>query len=356
MVNSDNYMRLAYDLAGSRSKNRFRAEILWGVKKIFEIYEQGDFCIVFDYVCDIEIHTKNNLEFYQIKTHNRGTYSIKDITRKNKAGKSILGKLLAIKNKCDKIGEKSKVEIVSNVPLKINSKNIYNSIEEKEFINLSEKERKEITKELESENDIEKIDFNNCFYRYTTMDLLNPEKDIIADIVNFIEDIKKVTGTKIKPLYRLIYTKVNEKACYEFSGNDYEEIINNKGITKEEFDNMINKYIKVTDNSVEKASEYIHSKYKDNFQRDIDMIKALTSVVKKILCDEELKENENKILLYIRKNRNVMEDNIENVIEVIYDEFSNKFDIIYSEDEIRAFIILILYKLREGIYEENDNK
>ena len=174
--------------------------------------------------------------------------------------------------------------------------------------------------------------------------------------MNFIEDIKKVTGTKIKPLYRLIYTKVNEKACYEFSGNDYEEIINNKGITKEEFDNMINKYIKVTDNSVEKASEYIHSKYKDNFQRDIDMIKALTSVVKKILCDEELKENENKILLYIKKNRNVMEDNIENVIEVIYDEFSNKFDIIYSEDEIRAFIILILYKLREGIYEENDNK
>ena len=112
----------------------------------------------------------------------------------------------------------------------------------------------------------------------------------------------------------------------------------------------------MTDNSVEKASEYIHSKYKDNFQRDIDMIKALTSVVKKILCDEELKENENKILLYIKKNRNVMEDNIENVIEVIYDEFSNKFDIIYSEDEIRAFIILILYKLREGIYEENDNK
>lgn len=34
------YMNLPFDLSGSRSKNRFRNEILWGLKKILELYKQ----------------------------------------------------------------------------------------------------------------------------------------------------------------------------------------------------------------------------------------------------------------------------------------------------------------------------
>lgn len=51
------YGQLPYDLSGSMSKNRFRNEMLWGLSKIFDLFKEGkDFCVVFDYVCDIEVH------------------------------------------------------------------------------------------------------------------------------------------------------------------------------------------------------------------------------------------------------------------------------------------------------------
>ena len=193
-MDNDNYLKLMCDLAGSRSKNRFRAEILWGIKRMFEIYEKGDFYIIFDYVCDIEIHTKDELEFYQIKTHNSENYSLTDIIRKNKAGKSILGKLFEIKNKCTEIGEKSKIEIVSNVPLKTTDKKVYNTVEEKELIDLPQEQKEKIVINLKEELMTANIDLENSFYRYTTMNLLQPENDIIAEIVRFIEDRKNVTG------------------------------------------------------------------------------------------------------------------------------------------------------------------
>ena len=47
-------MGLPCDLSGSRSKNRFRLELLWGISRMLELMESAnDFTIVFDLVCDI---------------------------------------------------------------------------------------------------------------------------------------------------------------------------------------------------------------------------------------------------------------------------------------------------------------
>lgn len=35
----EQYMSMPYDLSGSRSKNRFRVELLWGIDKILELME-----------------------------------------------------------------------------------------------------------------------------------------------------------------------------------------------------------------------------------------------------------------------------------------------------------------------------
>ena len=88
------YEMLPYDLSGSRSKNRFRNELLWGLEKLYEVYKtEEDFCIIFDYTCDIELHFNNRFEFYQIKTSNKGqAYTIGKISSPDKQGNSILGK------------------------------------------------------------------------------------------------------------------------------------------------------------------------------------------------------------------------------------------------------------------------
>ena len=66
------YSTLPIDLSGSRSKNRFRIELLWGVCKMLDLLALGkDFAMVFDYACDIEVHYSDGFEFYQIKTHGK---------------------------------------------------------------------------------------------------------------------------------------------------------------------------------------------------------------------------------------------------------------------------------------------
>ncbi|NLI93102.1 MAG: DUF4297 domain-containing protein [Peptococcaceae bacterium] len=76
-------MSLPYDLSGSRSKNRFRLELLWGISKMLDIYNYSDFAMVFDYVCDIEVHSQTGFEFYQIKTH-KGAKAYREKLKKEK--------------------------------------------------------------------------------------------------------------------------------------------------------------------------------------------------------------------------------------------------------------------------------
>ncbi|MDE6757762.1 MAG: DUF4297 domain-containing protein [Clostridia bacterium] len=63
------YENLPIDLSGSRSKNRHKNEMLWGLTQIFDLYKSGkDFAIIFDNKCDIEIVSDNLISFYQVKT------------------------------------------------------------------------------------------------------------------------------------------------------------------------------------------------------------------------------------------------------------------------------------------------
>ena len=100
MYQAEVYKKMKPDLSGSRSKNRFRLELLWGIDKILELMEApDDFTVVFDYVCDIEVHKQDSFEFYQIKTHKESQpkYTVKNLVNipKGKEG-SVLGKLFAL--------------------------------------------------------------------------------------------------------------------------------------------------------------------------------------------------------------------------------------------------------------------
>lgn len=92
------YNSLPFDLAESRSKNRFRSELLWGIIKFYSISEEA--IIIFDYFCDIEIHFGEKYEFYQIKTDKENaSYTIDRLIKPNKSKESILGKVYILKKR-----------------------------------------------------------------------------------------------------------------------------------------------------------------------------------------------------------------------------------------------------------------
>ena len=290
------YQKLPFDLSGSRSKNRFRNEILWGLEKIFEVYKTGkDFCIVFDYVCDLELHMESTLEFYQIKTCSGGTpYTITKIAKPDKVGKSILGKVYLLKNIVN--GEdstvKTKVAIVVNTPLKGMDKKIYNSVDELELVKLDEKSRHYISdnikKELGLDNDIA---LKDTYYIYTSMDLFKPQNSLIGQTVNFFVELTGKEPIKVKALYRLLTDTITLKSNYELECKDYQEVIEKKGITRIEFDNMIQKHIDISDAAVAESKALIDDAY-PLFSDRVKLKNALTQIVQDLTLNKDFQKTQ----------------------------------------------------------------
>lgn len=346
---------LPYDLSGSRSKNRFRNEMMWGLEKIYEIYRTGkDFCIVFDYVCDIEIHMDSVLEFYQVKTNNASApYTINKITKCGKDGHSILGKIYILKhiaNENDK-NVKIKIAIVSNTPIKGEDKKIYASDSELELIVLDDKSKKTIKDNIQKELSIDtEIELEDNFYIYTSMDLFNPQDSLLGKTINFFIELTGKEPKQVTALYRLLTDTINIKANYEYKCTSYNEVMTKKGIQKGEFEQLIKKHIDVANESVAEAKNIIDQNY-PSFSDRLQLKTSLSQVVQELTFNKSLINLENTIANYILTHLDEFNENIAQTISELYKLFSGNFNIEYNSYDKQAFIIFILAKMQEGLYE-----
>lgn len=348
--NSDYYMSLPYDVSGSLSKNRFRLELLWGISKMLDVYENENFIIIFDYVCDIEVHLQDRFEFYQIKTHKGNkVHSIADITRL-KNGKSILGKLVILKK--DDEATNIKLALVSNSYLKDDEK-IHTEDEEIRISTINEKSLKKITEALNKELKKTDVDISELYYIFTPMNLINPENDIIGQIITSFIKFKGCEPKKPNALYRLIYDIVSCKACYELEIDDYKMIVEKKGITKAEFDKLLNCHLDTADNSVELTRKYINEIQSYKERRDMKL--ALGNLITDLQISKELQTQEISMAAYINENYHKFPDSFEQCIDLLIKEYEQKFSAEYSKSERRIFIVLILKRFEEGVYDEKTN-
>lgn len=353
-MNEESYMKLPYDLSGAMSKNRFKNEILWGMHKLLEIYtNEEDFNIVFDYVCDIEVHWENGkYEFYQVKTSNSGeAYTQNKLIAKGKKENSVLAKLYMLKSNFCGDKENIKLALVSNKPFKDSNNKLYNTIDNLHYALLDDNVKLQIEDSLKSELNLDSIDLNNFNFIYTSIDLINPKNTLTGELVNFFNDVLKVQIKKPAVLYSVLADKISQKAEYEMKANEYNELIKNKAITKKDIYELFNKHIEISNNAVEKSKSNIEKIYADNYMKKTKMIVALSSIVSNLNISKNLKKIEQEIITFIDNNIDVLDNNFENVVLSLYEKYKDKFNIEYSEDEIKAFIILILMKREEEMYE-----
>ena len=64
-----------------------------------------------------------------------------------------------------------------------------------------------------------------------------------------------------------------------------------------------------------------------------------------------LKKLEKEIVKYINNNVEILENNLCNIVETLYLKYKEKFEVEYSDEEIKSFLILILMKREEEMYE-----
>lgn len=367
MSKSQVYEMLPYDLSGSRSKNRFRNELLWGLEKLYEIYKTGeDFCIIFDYACDIEVHFTDRFEFYQIKTSNKGApYTVGKIVNPDKQGNSILGKVYILKKIIDDSNEfgATKIAVVVNVPLKTLDETIHSSIKELELNTIKDvKEAKakddrnngvietqsknKIIEKLKEEMKSSNIELDNVYYITSSLDLINPEETLLGATLNFIEEITGREAIKVKTLYRILTDIISEKACYELKCKNYDEVEQYKGITRDEFKSVLNRTINISNTYIKEAKYLIENNYTGYFEQ-VRLLKGLTSIVTGLTKSIVLSNLKDRIIEYIDTNIDNLPAEVTEIIDSILEVFADDFPIEYSKQERMALIVLMLAKYKE---------
>ena len=345
----DEYEKIPAELSGASSKNRFRYEMFWGASKMFDLLSKEDFCVIFDYKCDIEVHFSDALEFYQVKTHKvQSPYTLSTLAKKGKDSSSIIGKLFILKNATDP-STPIKIAIVSNAYLKI-GKTVYSEFEEIDFNSLDSKVQTEIRNSLKDELG-NNIDLTNVGFIYTSMNLLNPENDLKGKIIGTFESIMGCEPEKPNALYRLIKDTVETKACYELKSSNYEDLKRNKGITKQELYDMLCKHATFADTAISEAEKFIDSHI--TAPKAIRQYKtSLVSITEYYSKSNELKSKEKVIAQYLDTYQDDLPDNQIDALDKLYIEFGAQFPIELTESDIRVFLLIVLLKWEGGKYEQ----
>ena len=348
----ENYFKLPYDLSGSMSKNRFKNEMLWGLEKMFELYKADkNFVMVFDYVCDIEAHLDGDIEFYQLKTKSTASpYSVNKIAKPDKAGKSILGKLYAIKNADDNENRiVKKLAIVVNVPLKTLDNVTHTSAHELSFDRIDDKSKEKIVNYLMIECNVHNVDLADCYYIYTSMDLFNPHDSLLGKTVNFFIDTYGEEPKRAKVLFQTMVDTIEMKAGYEQRCENYNELVSKKGFSRDEFQKILSKHIDISDESVQYVKQEINEIYPE-FSVRTKMNSALISVIKELRTSKVLQKIERDIVAYILDNLEDFNKDIVDVIVLLDDKYRDQFPIEYTFQERHALYIMLIIRIREGYY------
>lgn len=342
------YLSLPHDLSGSRSKNRFKTEVLWGISKMLDLIENKEkFTAVFDYACDVEIHYDERFEFYQIKTHaSKNSYTIDSLTKIEGKG-SILGKLYVL-NKDGK-EQDVKLAIVSNIPLKGKMKK--GEFEEFCWVNLSEDEKIAIASALEKELEVNEVAFDKLFYIQTPINLKNPENEVRGKLIVTFEKVLKSEPSHPNALYRLIFGTALERASYEFEVEGYEDLLIKKGISSTELMDMLKCHNESAKTGISEVKEYISGL--SNVSKKRQYLKALTNINRNLQISTHLKQLEQKIAIFLIQEEQL--GDFEEVIDMLHNVFDHYFKIEYSDAERKVFYMIIIKKFECGVYDDEDD-
>lgn len=344
------YNKLPYDTSGSMAKNRFEYELIFGLSKLYEYYDvYEEYAIVFDYVCDIELHINNQLSFFQIKTN--GDY--KPITttfltkRKKENLPSIIGKLYSINCVENIPKDKMKLNIVGNVPFR--DEKILHKLNVQKFTDMSVETQNKIIESLKKELDQKEIKLDNLYYIYSPMDLVNYDYTMLGKTLKFYNKVMGIDPKKPNVLYSTLKSIIHEKASCEEKDLAYEELITKKAIIKKELTQVLSCH-KQSNDLIEKCL--------------IELKKKFPSIREGLLINIALKrivdENDSFYEIEKVKLRKIIENefldfdgNEDDFIERIITQNMNDYPNDYSYYDKYTFVEYEILKYMEEIYEKN---
>lgn len=342
------YNKLPYDLAGSRTKNRFDFEILYGIEQLIDNYNNiDDYYVVFDYVCDIELHYDNKLKFYQVKTTDTGKSNNVSYLTKKKSGnsESIISRMYKISGTTDEEKNNISVLLVSNAPL-INKQYATKPNEVILLDEIDEAIKNKLIDHLKSETNEQDINLKNIYYLYRNVGIQDFENSIIGKLSRFYENEKNCSINKPTVLLDSIKSLAISKSKYEKECT-FEELYEKKAISKDEFGKMIDYHHAQNSDLHKKCEIQIMNITSNNLFFQLKCISAL----KDIISGKDYKKIDFLNEIYDTIKEDMLSDTVTNLYEYA-STFKEKhkeikFPIYEDESNIFTMVIYCIEKFKE---------
>lgn len=258
------YAEVKPDLSGSRTKNRYRIEVLWGLDRLLEMVRQeGDFAVVFDYLCDVEVHSDESIEFHQVKTKKSGgfSYSWLCVPKKGTSGnkESVLLTLYKLKE-VEEAGKVTNLMLVANGPLSINREGVAPEPGVYSFTGFPDTVKNKICEALAVQLKLtpDEIDLENVFYRYEELPLEGRMKEAVqGKLVSVFNEVTGAECERPSAMFRALEDLAQDRASVVKEFSELDEVIAAKGITRNELEKVFDQHHQRSDRAVERACEWV---------------------------------------------------------------------------------------------------
>lgn len=337
--------------AGPQTFKKYLYQYNWALYRIFEEHEKKN-----EYVVFIELHEdvvlSNSLnkekalfEFNQVKTTS-GKYTDNKLLKLKKIktgiGNSVLGSLIdscSTKPYADKI---ESINLIATNGFSFNSKEKGIHLES---INISDTDEKIIEKIVESINKELSISHFpiNLNFVIPKLSEANFQESVIGKISTVINKLFPNSTTNSGDIYKLLINELQVKGIVSFDYKDWNELLDKKGLTSNEVENVINQFTK------HKNKEEIYKKLQDVlFEMDLKILqkKAWEKAFDKYYL-EKLGNKTSKQLDIKKSIISVIQDNIdlcEDNMKILLDNCAKSLDVnikthFRNEKELKSAII-----------------
>lgn len=338
------------EYSGSVTSSRYDYQKDIAISLLLELHNKsGDYLLVLDYHDDILILNSSidptEIQFYQVKSKASGSWSLKNLLKreKDKDGKvlsSILGKLY--KNKINFPSNTSSLNFLTNAVIKIEMNDGSSSEHKVKFCmsNLSYECVEKIKNLLLSEHSLSKKP--DCedylFFHISNLSLSDHSNHTVGKIEAFLQ--KRNKGSYPTSLiYQSLFDQIKRKTNYDARQiNTFEELVNSKSISKSEFEEIIKEFVNTKDKNTMDVWIQIENRL-NNENFSVSDIKKLRMNFRKYQIE--------------KTTRNSILDKIEQKIETIIEDLESSSRL----DTIRKSLndILFDYKknpIKQDLYDD----
>lgn len=254
------YEEAVPDMSGSRTKSRMRVEVLWGLDLLIErMRRDEDFAVVFDYLCDVELHLGDAIEFHQVKTKARKHFDFYWLCGAEPGKDSVMVTLYRLKE-VEEPGKCTRLFLVANRPLSIGGEQVAPEPGVFEFDGFPDGPKGRIVEAIAERLGIEAadVDLRNIGYRYEELALGEGAKDrVLGKLVRVYKETRGEECNRPGALFKALSDLASDRASEEHRKAGLDEVISSKGITRVEMERMFDRHGERSNNVVERALRWV---------------------------------------------------------------------------------------------------